>query len=204
MSEKTGKQGKLKLILIASVVYLAIWGALKAVEWTFTEEQGQLVSITANYLVQIVNLLILIYVLNRLLYQPVLNLIEERNQRIQKQIDDAEADRAQARKLAEETQAELNRIRKESTNMLREARQEAQEEKSRLMEEANRDRSEMMERTQREIDNEFKAARTALQAQVANLAIRIAEKVIRKAQSGEQLRRMAEESLSEIESRESA
>jgi len=149
------------------------------------------------------NLIILLYLLNKILYKPVLNFMEERNGRIQRQIEEAEADRKKAREFLSQTEQELNRIRKESSAMLQEARHSAQQERERLMHKADEERTAMMERTQREISQQVEQARADLQAEVANLAVQISRQVVSDSLKEEDLRRLSRESLERIEQSQS-
>ena len=51
-----------------------------------------------SFLIQWLNFLLLMYLLNRFLFRPILNRMDERNKTIQGNLDDAAADRAEAEK----------------------------------------------------------------------------------------------------------
>ena len=67
---------------------------------------------------QVVNFLLLLYLLNRFLFKPVLKLLDERESRIKKGLEDAEA-AAKDRELAKaEREAALDEARKEAQAMV--------------------------------------------------------------------------------------
>jgi F-type H+-transporting ATPase subunit b len=198
---KKKSKGRIALIVLAAVVvYSIIWYMLRSLEIWLSDSPGDMVGFAANLPLQMFNFLILLYLLNRLLYKPVLDFMEERNSRIQRQIMDAEEDRAEARKLREETKAELQRIQKESTKMLREAQEEARKERDRIIERANEERSEMLESAQRDITLQIEQAKSELRGQLADYAVDIARQVIGEGLAPDNLHQLAENSLAQIES----
>jgi len=82
---------------------------------------------------QILNFAILIWILNRFLYQPVLGIVAERQEAIRKSITDANEEKALAakeRKQLEEERLELSRKRESEIQL---AHEDARAEKDRLM-----------------------------------------------------------------------
>ena len=158
-----------------------------------------MVGFTADLPMNMANLIVLIWLLNKLLYRPVLKFMEERNKRIQRMIEEAQTDRAKAKEFVGETEQELARIRKESTDMLRQAREEAQQERSRLIEEADKERDSILEGAQREIRLQVEKARVELRGEVAGLAVEIAQQVVGGSLAEADLQRLAEESLTQME-----
>jgi F-type H+-transporting ATPase subunit b len=88
---------------------------------------------------QIVNFLILVWLLKRYLYKPILNAIDEREKKIAAQIEDAEKKDADAKKEKEEFRKRNDAFDKERNDLMKKAVEETQTEKSRLMEEARKD-----------------------------------------------------------------
>lgn len=90
---------------------------------------------------QIVNFLILVWLLKRFLYKPVLDAIDQREEKIAKQLSDAEEKKAEAEK--ERTLYVQKNITfdNERTAKLEEVREEVSSEKKRLLEEARKESS---------------------------------------------------------------
>jgi len=190
-----------KIILVGAAIYIAIYVGMKLLGYLLSQfgEAGQMVGFTANLPIMMANLILLIWLLNKLLYKPVLNFMEERNNRIQKMIEEAQADRERSKHAAAETEQELARIRKESANMLREARQDAQSERVRLIAEADKERDGILEDAQREIRLQVEKAKAELRGEVAELSVKIARQVVASSLSQEDLQRLAQESLAQME-----
>jgi len=195
------KRSTKKLILIAALIYGVVYVAMYLLGSLLERfgESGQMVGFTPNLPINMANLIVLIWLLNKLLYRPILKFMEERNNRIQGMIDEAQSDRAKAKELAAEVERELARIRKESKDMLRQAREEAHQERSRLIEEADKERDAILEGAQREIRLQVEKARLELRGEIAGLAIEIAQQVVGGSLAEADLQRLAEESLAQME-----
>src|SRR5262245_63884782 len=84
-------------VFVCLTVALALVGP--AVVWAASEgghEGGGLISLDKSLIVQVINFLILLFILKRLLYKPFLAKMEERTVAIQKSLEEAQAARAEA------------------------------------------------------------------------------------------------------------
>lgn len=91
---------------------------------------------------QVVNFIVLIWLMKRFLYRPVLDAIEKRRQEIARALAEAEADKEQARGEREEFRRRNEDLEQRRAQLLEEARAEAGAERRRLLEEARRDAEE--------------------------------------------------------------
>lgn len=85
---------------------------------------------------QIVNFLILVWLLKRFLYKPVLHAIDEREKRIARELADAAAKQTEARKERDEFQHKNEEFARQRAALLSQAMDEAKTERQRLFEEA--------------------------------------------------------------------
>jgi F-type H+-transporting ATPase subunit b len=84
---------------------------------------------------QVINFLILVWLLKRYLYKPVLDAIDAREKKIAAQLSDAEAKKAEAQKERDAFQQKNETFDKERSNQLNKVQEEAKAEKVRLFEE---------------------------------------------------------------------
>ena len=84
---------------------------------------------------QIINFLILVWLMKRFLYKPVLNAIDEREKKIAAQLSNAEAKEATAQEERDLFQQKNEAFDKERTEKMKEAHEEIDSEKQRLFEE---------------------------------------------------------------------
>jgi len=85
---------------------------------------------------QVVNFLILVLLMKRFLYKPILHAIDAREQRIAKEIADADAKRAEAEKEREQFQKKNEEFDRQRGAFLSQATEEAKAERRRLLDEA--------------------------------------------------------------------
>lgn len=85
---------------------------------------------------QVVNFLILVWLLKRFLYKPVLDAIDAREKRIAAELADASEKRSEARNEREEFQQKNAEFDQQRNRLLSKAREEAETERQRLIEEA--------------------------------------------------------------------
>lgn len=85
---------------------------------------------------QVINFLILVWLLKRFLYKPVLNAIAEREKKIAAQLSDADAKKAEAQKERDAFQQKNEDFDKERMVQMNKVQEEASAEKQKLFEEA--------------------------------------------------------------------
>ena len=147
---------------------------------------------------QVFNFLLLLYLLNRFLFKRVFALLDERRSRIEKGLEDAEA-AARDRDLARaEREAAVAEARKEAQEMLARANKMADDTRKEILDAARADAEKVTERARNEITAEKDKAMAELRAQVADLALEAAGKLVRKQMDGPTQRRLVEEFLAEV------
>jgi F-type H+-transporting ATPase subunit b len=148
---------------------------------------GGLISVDWSLAVQMVNFLFLLAILHRLLYKPLLAKMEERTIAIRNSLEAAEAARAEAARHYTEAQA----IRAA-------ALKEAAEEQRKLVEAARREAQQLVDSAKAQMESDVRRAREELRREVSDIAISVAEKLVRKSLRDEDHRRIVEDSIARI------
>jgi F-type H+-transporting ATPase subunit b len=149
-------------------------------------------------LFQIANFLLLLWLLNRFLFSRVGGMLDERSSRISKGLEDAEA-AARDRELARaEREAAVAEARKEASEMLASANKIATDTRNEILAEARAEAEKVTERAREEIIAEKDRAMADLRAQVADLALDAASKLVRSDMNATTQRRLVEEFLAEV------
>jgi F-type H+-transporting ATPase subunit b len=149
---------------------------------------------------QVINFLLLLYLANRFLFKRVLGLLDERNTRISKGLEDAET-AARDRELARaEREAAVAEARKEAAEMLARANKIAEDTRNEILGEARSEAEKVTQRAREEITAEKDKAMSELRAQVADLALEAAAKLVRSDMNATTQRRLVEEFLAEVPS----
>lgn len=85
---------------------------------------------------QVINLLILVWLLKRFLYKPILNAIDAREKRIAKELADADARKAEAQHERDTFQSKNKAFEQQRATLMTQAKDEAKTERLRLLDEA--------------------------------------------------------------------
>jgi F-type H+-transporting ATPase subunit b len=99
-----------------------------------------------TFLFQIINFVALLFILKRLLYRPVREILQKRRDLVRETLEKAERTQREALALKEEQQAELERFKEQKVRMVDEMRANVLEEKKRLLAEAGEDAAERVEK----------------------------------------------------------
>jgi F-type H+-transporting ATPase subunit b len=127
---------------------------------------------------QAVNFLILVWLMKRFLYQPILHAIDEREKRIAAELADADAKKAEAQKEHEEFQRKNAEFDQQRTALLSKATAEAEAERQRLLDEARKTAQALSEKQQETLRNEEKNLHQAVVRRTQQEVFAIARKAL--------------------------
>jgi F-type H+-transporting ATPase subunit b len=159
------------------------------------EHGGGLISIDKSLIVQFVNFFILLFILQRLLYKPFLAKMQERTTAIKDSLDSAQAARAEALRQQEENEAKLRAAYAEAAAIRAQAVKEAAEESRRHIEAAQAQARKLVHDTQAQLDAEIRRAREELRREVSDLAVAVAERLVRRTLREDDHRRIVTEAI---------
>jgi F-type H+-transporting ATPase subunit b len=159
-----------------------------------------LIQVTPGLMIwTIVCFLITFYVLKRLAFGRIQATIDERRERIQNALDEADNARVEARNLVEEHRKLISQAKSESEEILAEARRIAESQRERVREETEEDRQRRLEETRRQIEQATHQALGQIRDEVGKLSLIAAEKITRKSLDGADQQRLIDEALAEID-----
>ncbi|MCB2192980.1 MAG: ATP synthase F0 subunit B [Deltaproteobacteria bacterium] len=129
-----------------------------------------MISINATLLVQIINLLVLIFILNKMMYKPISKMVAERTATLKGGIAEAVSLQEQATETKADYSQKLSRGRQEVRDRLEEVRRKTEGEARQVIDEAQAkakgEADEMVASIQKEMDQ----ARTEIRAQAEGVA----------------------------------
>ncbi|HEY76849.1 MAG TPA: F0F1 ATP synthase subunit B [Thermoflexia bacterium] len=129
-------------------------------------------------LAQIVNFIVLVVILRAVAYKPLQKMLKERQERIQKGLEDAKA-AEEARARAEEEREEiLTEARAEADRILAEARRKAREEAEKVLSQAREEAEGIRATARKEAELERAQILGQVREEIAALAIAAAHKLI--------------------------
>lgn len=127
----------------------------------------------------VVTFLVLLVVLGKFAWKPMLAALDAREEGIRRAVSDAEAARKAAEDLRTENQNEWARAREKADALLKETRLDADKLRADLLKKAETDARQLVEQAKREIDEERAKLSRDLRQEVAGLSVRVAEKLLR-------------------------
>lgn len=122
-----------------------------------------------TFLFQIVNFAVLLFILKRLLYKPVREIIEKRRSLIRQNIEDAEKTKKEAAELKEKHKKELDNLNEQRFHMLEKLKEEVSEDRKKMMSKAKEDADKLIEKEKALFEIEKKR----LGAELKDEAIRV-------------------------------
>lgn len=163
--------------------------------------EGGFINLDKSLVVQAINFALLLFLLWWLLYRPFVSKMEERTQSIKRSLEEAEAARAEAHRQQEEYRARLEAAHTEAQAIRELALKQASEEQQRIVEAARQEAERIVARGRAEIEQDVRRAKAELRREVGELAVAIAERLIKQSLRGEDHRRIVRESISQLERR---
>jgi len=127
---------------------------------------------------QIVNFLILVWLLKRFLYQPILDAIDAREKRVASELADADAKKAEAQKERDEFQRKNEAFEGQRAALLRQATDEAKTERQRLMGEARQAADALRARQMQTLREDAHSLHAAIGRQTQQEVLAIARKAL--------------------------
>jgi F-type H+-transporting ATPase subunit b len=134
---------------------------------------------------QVVVFLLLVLLLAKMAWKPILRSIKEREQTIQEALDTAEKARHEMAQLKSDNEKLLHDAREERERILREAREIASRMRDEAEHEAKKSAEKIVEDARAAINIEKQAALKEVKVQVAMFSLEIAEKLMKKNLSGD-------------------
>lgn len=146
-----------------------------------------------------VTFLLLVFLLGKFAWKPILKALEEREQRIRQAIEEAERLRADAQQHLEEQKRRLAAAHETTLRLIEEGKEKAEQVGAELLEKAQREAEAQLARARREIELARTQAVDRIRREAADLALHAAARVLERAVDESENRRLAEEYVAELE-----
>lgn len=131
-------------------------------------------------LVQVINFLLLVLILAKFAYGPVMRMLEERQKKIADNIDSSERMRQEAEQLKISYQEQLAQARAQAQAIVEKAEKLAEESKEEILTAARAESARILKNVQEEVARERALALAQLKGEVVTLSMAAAAKIIEK------------------------
>jgi|SRR4051812_31283995 F-type H+-transporting ATPase subunit b len=159
----------------------------------------QLGVLWGNLIWQCIAFLILIFLLSRVAYKPIVKVMDERANRIQESMEQAEAIKVANQEAAKRAEQIIGEAQVQVREMLTQANQISQRTISAAQAEAREQREKLLADAHAQIVTDTQRAKEELQREVARLAIMAASRVVGKSLDSQDHYRLVDEALAEAE-----
>lgn len=143
----------------------------------------------------VLNILILFVLLRIFLFKPINKIMDDRTQSIQKDIDDAAKAKEEAESLKQQYADSIGEAKEEAGRILREAHEAAENERAVILNRSHEEADKIVSAAGESIENERRRVIQQAHAQIADLAIEAASKVVSANLDDEKNRKLVDEFL---------
>ena len=142
--------------------------------------------------------LVLLGVLSKFAWGPIVKLLDEREKTIRDAIESAKKERAEADRLLAEQKEGLARASREAAELARRNQEEVEKLRQELTARARKEADELVAAARRQVTEEIAKARAELKAQVVDLAIDAAARLVKANLDEKTQRALVEEYIAQL------
>lgn len=146
----------------------------------------------------IIAFIVVVGLLMKVAFPKIRAAVEARESEIAGHLESAEGQKNEAQRLLDEYKAQLAESRVEANKILEEGRQSAEKVRKDLIAKAEQDAAAVVSRAQEQIEAQRGQAMDELRAEVRNLAIEVAEKVVGESLDGSRQSKLVDEYIAEV------
>ena len=147
----------------------------------------------AFILIQLVGFLIMVFILVKFAFGPIFGLLQQRQDTIRHDLDEAESRRLEMERLQREYEARLAQIEDEARDKIQAAVRDAQAARDEIIARAHAESQAIARRGTEDIQRERDKAMAEMRNQIAELAIMAAGRVVRQSLDGQSHARLIDE-----------
>ncbi|MBU8905886.1 F0F1 ATP synthase subunit B [Desertibacillus haloalkaliphilus] len=151
-----------------------------------------------NALYQLFVFVLLLILLKKWAWGPIMNMMKDREEYVANEIDTAEKNRKEAEKYLEEQRVEVKKAREEAQSIIENAKKLSDKQSEDILASARQEADRMKESALAEIQREKEQAVNSLRDQVSSLSVLIATKVIEKELSEKDQEKLIQDYLKEV------
>lgn len=146
----------------------------------------------------IITFIVLLLILWKAAWKPIVEALDARAEKIRGDIDNAEKSRQEAEKLMAQHKEMMDEAKDESAKIVARGKEEAEQVRNELIEKANKDAKDIAERAKKEINLAKDKALAEIKDEVVMLSTEIASKIISKNINADDQKSLVEEALNKI------
>lgn len=149
--------------------------------------------------IQLFNTFILIFVLSKFLYNPVVKFMKKREEKIKTELANANEISQKVNELKKEYDLKMQNAKKESATILDDARRRALENENFIIEDARNEADLLKKKTQSDIEKFKEQVKDEIRHETILVATEMAKKIVKVSISDKQKEKILDETIKEME-----
>lgn len=155
----------------------------------------------SSLIIQLIAFGILLYLLKRYAFGPLLGIMEQRRQYVAEQIANAETSKKEAEQQLEQQKQALQEARKEAYDIIEQAKVTSSKQADDIIQVAKSESTRLKDEAVKDIESEKNKAVAALREEVGGISVKIASKIIEKQVDEKSQEQLVNQYLKEVGSK---
>ena len=156
------------------------------------------IHIDATVIAMVLSFLLLVWLIGKFAWKPLMKVMEDRRIFIEARLANAEKERQQAEQIKQEYKEEMQKARLEAQELIDRATKLAEAQASEIQALARQEAEKIKSTALAEISRERDKAVADVKAQVADLSVAVAEKIIRQKLDGQAQNQLIDQFIDEV------
>lgn len=162
------------------------------------EAQAGLLDLSASFFVEVIVFVLMIAILARWVYPPVIRAAEARQRAVAAELEAAQKSHQEAEARIKEAQGQLDQARASAQEIIAGANKSAEQLRQELKQKAEEDAKRTIERARQEIDAERQKAVDSVRQEVATLVVEATERVVGETLDDAKHRKLIDRAIEEV------
>ncbi len=152
-----------------------------------------------DIVIHIINIVVLFLLLRLLIYKPVRKFMSNREEKISKQLEEAQTARQEAEQLQVQCSAQLNDAKEQASQVVRNGEEQAAKAADTILENARKEANSILENARKQAEEDRQRTIASMQDEITNLAMEMAGRILRREVRLEDNRAVAEDFFKKAE-----
>lgn len=154
--------------------------------------------LNATLIFEVISFLILVAILAKYAYRPLLKFLDERSGQVKATLEEAEKKKIEAEKKLSLSQKELDRARRQALDIQESAKRQSEELGEKILGEAEKKASSLITQSRKDILQETQQAKINLRTFIAGVSVSIASKILKREINEKDDSRIIEEGIKDL------
>ena len=156
------------------------------------------IKVLPDIVFQIINFLIVFFVLKKFLYKPVLSILDQRSKRIADGLRAADKNIKAAQELEEKEKKVLSTARAEASKLTKQAQKDAKKQAGVILEEAKKDAEKVLDKERKTLQATFDAEKAQLEKSVSTLVTKTTEALLKQYLTADQQKKIVTQQIKDL------